>query len=263
MPGLKYLLPHVPMLGKGSVLIDLFDAAGLPTGLRHMGNCPKFGLDTKDDKAQLFQSINKAPSLIAQGLKKREMKISLTGSDFSADHMAIVAMSSGKTTVTTAVAAIVAELLISASVTAPFGRYFRTAKMNIDPAVPVVVKQGATTFVLGTDYVVADPVAGLIYIPVSSTLVGATATTIGYSTIVGSQAHVSGGIVPFQLGKLSFIPDPTDGQAIGMDVWRVSLSPNGELGLISDEYQNWTLEGDVLDDTANHPNAPYYDYTFF
>src|SRR5712664_4244245 len=99
MPGLKYPIPHVPMLGKGSILFDIFDlVTGLPTGLRHLGNCTKFEIDIKDDLAELYQSLNKTVTLIATAVKKRTPKISITGTDFSSDHMAIVAMSAGKTT---------------------------------------------------------------------------------------------------------------------------------------------------------------------
>jgi hypothetical protein len=263
MPGLKYPISHVPMLGKGSILFDIFDANGLSTGLRHLGNCTKFELDLKDDIAELYQSLNKNVTLIATAVKKRQPKISLTGTDFSADHVAVVGMSTGKTTVSTTATAFTAEALISATVASPKGRYFRTLHMNIDVGTPPVVKQGATTFVAGTDYVIADAVAGLIYIPLTSTIAVSTLTTIDYSTLVGSQDQVAGATVPFQQGHLLFVPDPVDGQKIGCDIWRVNLNPNGQMGLIADDYGNWTLDGNILDDTANHPTAPFYQFTFF
>src|SRR5208337_2760150 len=171
MPGLKYPIPHIPMLGKGSILLDIFDAAGLPTGLRHLGNCTKFELDLKDDIAELYQSLNKSVTLIATALKKRQPKIAITGTDFSSDHMAIVQMSSGKTTVATTAATITDEVLISATVTGAKGRFFQTAKRNIDMAtanVPVLTQTQAgspVTLTTPGDYVVADPVGGMIYIP--------------------------------------------------------------------------------------------------
>ena len=158
MPGLKYPIPHVPMLGKGSILFDIFDpTTGLPTGLRHLGNCTKFELDLKDDIAELYQSLNKSVTLVATAVKKRQPKISITGTDFSSDHQAIVQMSSGKTTLTTAVGTVTAETLISvAQVPNCKGRYFRTVTPNFDPTgTPPALTQNSMALVAGTDYVLA------------------------------------------------------------------------------------------------------------
>jgi hypothetical protein len=262
MPGIKYPIPHVPMLGKGSILFDIFDAAGLHTGFRHLGNCTKFELDLKDDIAELYQSLNKNVTLIATAVKKRQPKISITGTDFSSDHIAIVGMSSGKTTLATTVTTYTAETLIPASVTNPIGRYFRTLHMNIDLGTAPVVTQGSA-MTAGVDYVLVDPVSGLFYIPVGSAIVGGTAVTVTYHTLVGSQDQVAGATVPHQQGHILFVPDPVDGQKIGCDIWRANLNPNGQIGLIADDYGNWTLDCQILDDTANHPSAPFYQYTFF
>jgi hypothetical protein len=265
MPGLKYPVPHVPMLGKGSILLDIFDTAGLGTGLRHLGNCTKFELDMKDDIAELYQSLNKNVTLIATAVKKRQPKISLTGTDFSSDHMAITAMSSGKTNLAISAGTVTAETLVSVAQAANAkGRYFRTASLNYDPTSSApVLTQNSVALVVGTDYVLADPVTGLLYFPLSSTIVSGFAITITYHTLVGSFDQVAGATVPHQQGHLVFVPDPVDGQKIGVDIWRVNLNPNGNVGLIADDYGNWTLDGQILDDTANHPNSPFFLYTFF
>jgi hypothetical protein len=264
MPGLKYPIPHVPMLGKGSILLDIFDANGLPTGLRHLGNCTKFEIDLKDDVARLKQSLNKSVTLIASALKGREPKISITGTDFSADHVAIAHMSSGKTALAVTAGTVTGESLVSAAAVANAkGRYFRTATPNYDPTTtPPVLTQNAAPLA-STDYVLADPVAGLIYFPSTSTIDTTHEITITYHTLLKSFDQVAGATVPFQQGHIVFVPDPVDGQKIGCDIWRTNVFPNGQFGLISDDYGNWSLDGDILDDTANHPNSPFYLYTFF
>jgi hypothetical protein len=253
------------MLGKGSILLDLFDANGLPTGLRHLGNCTKFELDLKDDVAELYQSLNKSVTLVATAVKKRQPKISITGTDFSSDHQAIVQMASGKSTLAIASGTVTAEVLVTAAQVANAkGRYFRTATMNYDPTTtPPVLLQNAVTLVAGTDYVLADPVTGLIYFPAGSSIDSTHQITITYHTLVGNFDQVAGATVPFQSGHLLFVPDPVDGQKIGCDIWRVNLHPNGANGLIADDYGNWQLEGNILDDTANHPTDPFYLFTFF
>jgi hypothetical protein len=262
--GINYPKPHLPMLGKGSILLDRFDpVTGLATGFQHLGNCTKFELDLKDDIAELYQSLNKNVSLIATALKKRQPKIAITGTDFSSDHMAIVGMAAGKTTVATTATTITAELVITAS-QAPnaIGRFFRLANKNVDLTTTPTGMSNSVPLVFGTDFQIPDPVQGMVYIPAGSA-VASHDVTITYHTLAGSQDHVAGGTVPFVVGHILFVPDPVDGQKIGCDIWRVNLNPNGQIGLIADDYGNWTLDGNILDDTANHPTVPYYDYTFY
>lgn len=263
---INYPVAHVPMLGKGSILLDRFDpTTGLPTGFQHLGNCTKFELDVKDDLAELYQSLNKNVTLIATAVKKRQPKISITGTDFSSDHIAIAQMSTGKTTLATTATTVTAEALISAAQAAVAkGRYFQLANYNVDGSgTRPVLTQNSATLVDGTDWVLADAAKGLIYIPLTSGMDGTHAVTVTYHTLVGSNDQVAGSTVPFVQAHLKFVPDPVDGQKIGCDIWRVNLNPNGQLGLIADDYGNWTLEGNILDDTANHPSAPFYLYSFF
>jgi hypothetical protein len=261
----NYPIPHIPMLGKGSILLDRFDpSTGLSTGFQHAGNCTKFELDLKDDIAELYQSLNKNVTLIATAVKKRQPKISITGTDFSSRVLAIAQMSAGKTNVATTATTITAELLITAA-QAPnaIGRFFRTANKNIDPTgTAPVLTSNSVPLTVTTDYVLADAVQGIFYIPVGSTI-ATHDVTVTYHTLVGSQDHVAGATIPFVQAHILFVPDPVDGQKIGCDIWRCNLNPNGQFGLIADDYGNWTLDGNILDDTANHPSAPFYDYTFF
>lgn len=263
MPGIKYPFNHVPMLGKGSILFDRFDASGNPTGYMPFGNCNKLELGSKDDRAELFQSLNKSASLIASGLKKRTVSISIVGSDFRSDMLAISQMSAGKTTLTTTVATITAEVLAPAAVKKG-GKYFALASRNVDNVgTAPVLTNNSNVLVTPADYTVVDPVEGLIYFPTGTSADDAHNVTATYHTLAGSLDQVAGATQPQILGRLRFVPDPTDGQKLGLEVWRVNLYPSGNLGLIADDYGNWTLDGEVLDDTANHPNSPYYLETFY
>lgn len=264
---IKYQIPHIPMLGKGSILLDQFDSSGNPTGVfKHLGNCTKFEIDVKDDIAELYQSINKNVTLIATAVKKRQPKLTITGTDFSSDHVAIAQMSAGKTTLATTATTFTAEVLISIAQTANCkGRYFKTANINVDPTASApVLTQNSVTLAAGTDYVLLSPTQGIFYIPSTSTIdtTGTHAVTVTYHTLVGSFDQVAACTVPFVTGHIYFSPDPVDGQSIACDVWKVNLNPNGQLGLIADDYGNWSLDGNILDNTAATPNSPFYEYTF-
>lgn len=257
--GVQYQIPHEVLLGKGSVLLDRF-SNGSPTGVfTHLGNCSKFEISPKDDKADLYQSLYPSPTKIAEAVKKRDIMISIEGTDFSADHAALFGISSGVGTVSQTTGAVTAETVVSAAQTANAkGRYFRVANWPVQAWTDL--KQGAVTLVSGTDYVVVDLTHGIIYIPLTSAIdtTGTTAITADYTKATASYKTVAGHTVNFVQGHILFVPDPADGDSITADVWRVNLTQNGKIGLISDEYGNWTLEGSALDDTANHPNSPFY-----
>lgn len=97
--GIQYQVPHQVLLGKGSVLLDRF-VNGSPSGaFIHLGNATKFEISPKDDKAELYQSLYSSPTKIAEAVKKRDIMVSIEGTDFSSDHAQIFAISSGKSTV--------------------------------------------------------------------------------------------------------------------------------------------------------------------
>jgi hypothetical protein len=257
----KYHIPHLPMLGKGSLLVDVFDASGNRTGFQHLGNVSTLEQEPKDDKAELYQHINGTPTLIATAVKKRTLTLKVTGTDFSSDHMAIAMISGGKTTIDTGTTPVVAEALASATATKK-GKYFFTVGRNLDPTT-IAVKQGSTALTLNTDYIVDDAVQGCIYFPPTSGVDDTQAVTIDYTPISMKLDQVAGLTVPFVKGSMRFVPDPTDGQKIGVEWWVCNLTPSGKIELIKDDYGNWELEVMVLDDSENHPNDPYFMATFY
>jgi hypothetical protein len=265
MPGLQYPNPNIPLIGKGSVFVDIWDpVTGLKTGYRHLGNVPTFEIEDKVDKAILYSSMNKTVAKIATAAKKRDLTVSLKGNDFSMDHMEIVTMCSGKSSLAVTAGAVTGTPLISAAQTAVCkGRFFRTQDMNLDSTIPIVVKQGATTFTNVTDYVVLDWEMGIVFIPTTSSIASGAAITADYTKLAKTYTQIAAATRPFLPCSILFDPDPVDGQKMGCEVWKANLSANGKLGLISDDYNNWELEADILDDSANHPTAPYYMLTGF
>lgn len=260
----QYPLSNVPLLGKGSVMLSRL-VGGVDQGLYNIGNANKLTIDLKDDRAELYSSMNSSASLLSSALKKRTPTVKITGTDFKSDVMALAMMSTGKSALAVAATTITAEALVSA--TQPkAGRYYKTAFMNHDPAtnyVNTVLKQGGTPLVKGTDWVMVDGVSGLVYFPATGGSVAeGTAVTADYHTLVASFDQVAGGTASTIRGKVLFMPDPTDGQKIMLDIWKVDFSANSSLDLISDDYGNWELDGNILDDTVNHPLSPFYLATF-
>lgn len=261
MAGIVYPQTNLPMLGKGSVLFNPKDANGVPQGFIHLGNVTTFALSQQDEKKELYSSINKSTIKISEVHIKRNVTFKITGTDFKTDNMKIFFQGDSGTVAQTG-STVTGETLASSSIT-KLGKIFRTAKRNIS-AITVHGGTTPTTLVLGTDYTVLDATVGLIYILPTSAIVGldTSALTIDYTYATISVPVVHGATQSYIEGELHYVSDNKDGENTEVQVWRIRFSPTGDLNLISDDYASWTMEGDVLDDSANHPSAPLYQQLF-
>ena len=58
---------------------------------------------------------------------------------------------------------------------------------------------------------------------------------------------------------IKFVTDNPAGPNKTWYFWRLTLSPNGPLSLISDEWNTLSFTGEGLTDVTNHPNSEYFD----
>lgn len=78
-------------------------------------------------------------------------------------------------------------------------------------------------------------------------------------TIAGNVIHAN-----TQLQKeyaLKFTSDNAEGINEVWDLWKLKLSPNGTMSLISDEWAEMSFDGKGLADLTNHASSPYFDVT--
>lgn len=242
------------LLGKGQVFFDRFDVAGLPTGFKHMGNVETFELNTTDDKVQKFSSMTAGAPLYKEVNRRRAAVLTLTGSEFHPESMALVTMGD-QSELVQAATAVVAEPV---SPTTKKGMYFMTKKLG--PITAVTVTFGAGAGVLGVDYAIINANIGLIRILPGTILTGAV--TVGYTPtayVSGSgPAIVAGGTAGVIQGAVMFVGDPSTGPDMIVNVWRANVSPNGPVGLIGDDFATLSLTMAILDDSINNPTAPLY-----
>ena len=242
------------LLGKGQVLFDRFDASGLSTGFKHLGNVETFELTTTDDKVQKFSSMSAGAPLYKEVNRRRTAVLTLTGSEFHPENMALVTMGDLSKLVQAATA-IVDEAVAAATIP---GMYFTTKLLG--PITAVSVKVGAVAGVENTDYAILNANLGLIRILPGTTQTGVV--TVSYTptayTAPNGPAVVSGGSAGVIQGAIKFIGDPSTGPDMLVDVWRANVSPNGAVGLIGDDFATMSLTMSILDDAVNHPAQPLY-----
>lgn len=246
------------LVGKGQLFFNRFDANGLATAYRHLGNVDKLEIATADTKLQKFSAMSAASPLYEEVTTNRVVTLSVTGSEFHPENLALVTLGQVNAG-TQAATAVTAEAVAPATIP---GSYFTTAKLG--PLTAITVTFGSTPGVAGVDYVVVDAKVGLFHILPTTLMTGAVTIAYTPTAYTGPTALsiVAGGTQGIIQGALKFVGDPTAGPKIILDVWKVNVAPNGAVGLISDAFADLSLTMTVQDDSQNHPAAPLYQAVY-
>lgn len=247
------------LLGKGEVFLKRKEALGTAQGFRHLGNVETLEITTEDENLDKRSSMSAASPLYKRVARARTVTLRAALDEFEANNMALALMGSVSTAPAQAATPIVGEALTADAL---LGGYYRTAL--IGPITAVTVKKGATPLVLGTDYAIPDATLGLIQIlPGSVTVIAGDALTIDYTPTAYADGwtEVDGGSDNVIEGELMFIGDPTTGPKYLLEVWSVSIAPDGAIGLISEEFAQFGLTMAVQEDAVNHPDNKLYRLT--
>lgn len=122
----------------------------------------------------------------------------------------------------------------------------------------LAVSVSSTVMTKGTDYTVDGKSGRIVPVPGGAINDGDTLDWEG-SCLAHSYSIMQGFKQTSIEGSFTYIPDVPEGNNIEMEFWKVSLSPTGDIGLISDEFMKIDFEGEILKDEVNHPDSPYFD----
>jgi hypothetical protein len=257
-------------LGAGELLWNRFDEDGLPTGFIHMGNVDTFEITTADDRIIKRSSMQASRPVYAERNRQRTVTLRIVCDETAAEIAALHLMGS-VVDYTQAATPIVDEVLVAAAAAgvsngARLGGYYKTAKYSIDT---VTMDAGVTPLVAGDDFVVHSQRTGLIHILEDApNVTPGDALTISYTpaaVTAGQRKRIRGGMVNTIEGAILFVPDNSEGPNRAVQVWNASVSPDGAMGLISDEYSNFALTFTVQDDSAGlyggTPDEALYAFT--
>lgn len=237
-------------LGSGDLFFDRFKD-GQKTGEIHFGNVTAFNVSTTDETKKLFESMTKNRGLYKEVTTQRTVTANVTGNEFNIENVALALM--GSEGAIDQAAGVIADQTLTAS--AKHGRYYPVGKRNISA---VVVKEGATTFVEGTDYQV-DAASGRVKVLATGSITEGSTLTVSCSYAMTKLKVIEGANAGTIEGSLRFVGDPTAGPAVEVEVFRVKVNPSGELGFISEEFGAWSLTCSVLADQSRPAGeSPYF-----
>lgn len=101
---------------------------------------------------------------------------------------------------------------------------------------------GTTTKALGTDYTI-DATSGRVQILATGTILTTDTVKVNYTFASYTFNTVQGGTQSQVNLYIRFKGAPVQGPVFEVECWNVMFTPNGSLGLIHDDYGNWTIEG--------------------
>lgn len=223
------------LLGRGKLYFDRFDASGDPTGEEDLGNCTNVSIQTEDEKREKFSSQVATSVQLKSVVVQRNVTVRITADEFAIYNIAMHVM--GEQSDYTQTQGVINGEVLTTSVVQ--GRWYPTAKRRINN-VQIAGK------VEGTDFEV-DSISGRVRAIVGGSIAdGASLTLTSYDHDAADIDRVLGASKNTIEGRLRFIGDPAAGPKYEAIFHKVSIAPDGELGLITDDYGNMTFVMDVI-----------------
>lgn len=113
-----------------------------------------------------------------------------------------------------------------------------------------------TFFTAGVDFTV-DTNTGRILIATGGSIEDGDNLTVKYGCSEHTYTRLSGLSQTTIEGICRFVSDNPVGPNRELKVWRLSLTPSGDMAYIGDDWGSMGFEGEILKDAVNHPTNPY------
>ncbi len=130
---------------------------------------------------------------------------------------------------------------------------------------PIVWVQDATdttTYVAGTDYEISsalkDNEIGRIKVLAGGSITDGANIHVTYGYTAAAYEQINAIAETAIEGRLRFVSDNPVGENYEIYYHHVSLTPDGDVSNIGDDWSSLSFSGEVLKDETNHPSKPYY-----
>lgn len=236
-------------LGRGKLYFDQFaPGTQTPTGERYLGNTPEFSISVEEEKLDHYGSD--------AGVREKDASITLQqnrSGAFTTDHVSPQNLSmffyGSASKLTVAGGAVVAEPISNVKK----GLFYQLGVTPTSPAgarkvTAVVVKVGAVTKALGTDYA-ENLELGRIEILEGGTIADDADLLVDYTASASTRDRIISGSTAI-VGTLRYVADNAAGDNLDWFMPYVTITPNGEFPLKGDEWQVIPFNVEVLKKTG-------------
>lgn len=234
--------------GQGTILVADRDVNGNPTGFVPVGNVSSLSINVdrtvfshkescsgvRAVDLELTQEINASLSMVMESLNKENLALALYGTASS----------------------VAAGSVVDEAVTARLDKWVPLAHLGVS-AVLVTNSAGNITYVAGTHYEVnAD--AGSIMALSTGTITAAQALLVDYSFVAEEVVQtLTTGVAPIKWLRFEGL-NTVDNKRVVIDIYKWSVAPLAELGVINDEIAQMTVEGAVLSDATKVSGSKFF-----
>lgn len=236
-------------LGRGELHFSLFKSGTeTPAGFRYLGNSPEFNVTIENETLDHFSSD--------RGIREKDKSVvlettstgSLTLDDIQLENLALFFFGTTSTLVQTSATA---ETETFAGVKQ--GLSYQLGQTTANPTgvrsvTNVVVEVATVAQTVDVDYTV-DLELGIITIVAGGGIADAADIDVTYDRSAVNRDQVISGTDQIE-GALRFISYNPEGDKIDYYFPKVKLSPNGDFGLKSDEWQQLPLSVEILKATG-------------
>jgi len=111
-------------------------------------------------------------------------------------------------------------------------------------------------YTAGTDYMV-NTISGQILYKSSGGIVATDSLTVAYEAEAGTFSTINMLQSTEVKGAFHFVSDNATGSNYELELWDVTMTPDGELSLIGEEWLSLAFTGEILKDESGHPTQPY------
>lgn len=239
-------------LGKGSLLLDIYDDSGNLQGYNFVGNANSVSLSAEVEDVELFSSTEASGPLIDRAVLRTSYTLTVSLNEFTMKNLELFLKGESASK---AQAIVSQETVNFLSVVQ--GRYYDVGYRQITD---VVVMQGTDTMVEGVDYSLNSEF-GVVSVIVGGGIADGDdiAVTFAAPALTINQVRLSR--KSSATAKLLYLADDANTQGTSakdrLEVWKVDVAPDGELNLIGDDYGAFSLTMAILSDSENHPNDPF------
>lgn len=234
--------------GQGVVLLAKRDAAtGLPMGFTPVGNVSDLKISVAVSNIEHKESRTGQRAIDLRLTTETKASLSMTVENFLAANLSSALRGAD--------VAVVGASVVGAAITAYLGKVVSLPHIKVSA---VVIKDGATTLVAGTDYEVNLDAGSIKFADTISGVVDGDALSIDYTHASQVKVDALTDAAPELYMRFEGLNTAEGNAPVVVEVFKFATDPLKELALISDAIQQFTLEGSVLADSKRTTGSKFF-----